>query len=302
VMKPNCDQDSKSKIEDLPKAAGIPLPRWLMSRQARRISEYVVSVLMVLLATVLRLGLDPVLGEHHPFTLYFGAVAIASWYGGFGPGILAIVLSYLGADWFFITPRFELNWPKSNLDEFLALMAFVFSSLAITFTAKIMREALHRAQRKQHELELEITERERAQEALSRAQAQLRQYANELEERVQERTADLQETVRSLEGVCYHIARPSRPAASHGRFQQYSIGGAFFRARSDEPPLSAKYPASSSSDGIADQWAAGIWEAWSRTVFNRSCFCRGGFGEGAARARTGNKGYKCGHNGPGFVA
>jgi len=99
-MKPNCDQNSRNRTEKLRRPAGLLLPGWLKSQRAQKISEYVVSILMVLLATVLRLRLDPVLGEHHPFTSYFGAVAIASWYGGFGPGMLAIALSYLGADWF----------------------------------------------------------------------------------------------------------------------------------------------------------------------------------------------------------
>src|SRR5437879_5691161 len=97
------------------------------SPRARVWAAYIVAVLTVALATVLRLALDPVLAEHHPFTLYFAAVAITAWYGGFGPGTAAIVLSYFAADWFFITPRFELNWPRENLDEFLALLLFLFS-------------------------------------------------------------------------------------------------------------------------------------------------------------------------------
>src|SRR5436190_16380319 len=144
-MKPNCDQNSRNRTENLPRVPEILCCGWLKSQRARRISEYVVSILMVLMATVLRLGLDPVLGEHHPFTLYFGAVAIASWYGGFGPGMLAIALSYFGADWFFIAPRFEFNLPNTNLDEFMALLAFLFSSFAIAFTSKLLRQALHRA-------------------------------------------------------------------------------------------------------------------------------------------------------------
>src|ERR1051326_5114643 len=185
-------------------------PQFFQSTLGHTISAYGVSLLSVGVATVLRIGLDPVLGEHHPFTLYFAAVAVASWYGGLGPGLFAIVLSYFGADWFFISPRFELNLPHTNLDEFMALMAFLFSSLAIAFTSQLLRHALQRARRKQHELELEIVERQRAEDALKQAQAQLREYADRLEERVEERTAHLQETVHSLEGVCYHIAHDLR--------------------------------------------------------------------------------------------
>ena len=73
-----------------------------------------------------------------------------------------------------------------------------------------MRKALARAQQKQRELEREVQERQRAQLALQEAQVQLRQYTGLLEERVQERTAHLQETIHSLEGVCYHLAHDLR--------------------------------------------------------------------------------------------
>lgn len=184
--------------------------RYCTSGWRRPIAAYAVSIGTVGLGTLLRLGLDPVLGEHHPFTIYFAAVAITAWFGGFAPALLATVLAYFAADWFFVPPRFEFNWPRSNLDEFMALMAFLFSSLAIAYTSKVMREALDRARLKQRDLQREIAERERAEKDLQRAQAELRRYADLLELRVEERTAHLQETIHSLEGVCYHIAHDLR--------------------------------------------------------------------------------------------
>jgi signal transduction histidine kinase len=173
-------------------------------------SYYVVAVATVGVGTALRIGLDPVLGEHHPFTIYFAAVAITAWYGGFAPALLATVLAYFAADWYFVPPRFEFNLPHTNLDEFMALMAFLFSSLAIAYTSKVMRHALDQARGKQRELEREIVERERAEKDVQQAQAQLRRYAALLEERVAERTEHLQETIHSLQGVCYHIAHDLR--------------------------------------------------------------------------------------------
>jgi len=141
-------------------------------------------------ATVLRWWMDPILHEHHPFTLYFAAVALTAWYGGFAQAVLATLLSYLAADWFFITPRFAFNLPHTNLDEFLALIGFVFSCLAIAITSHRMRLA----------------------------QAALHRHADELEQKVRERTRHLEEAVRSLQGVCYHIAHDLRAPlrAMHG--------------------------------------------------------------------------------------
>jgi signal transduction histidine kinase len=45
---------------------------------------------------------------------------------------------------------------------------------------------------------------------LEAAQAELKEHANNLEKRVQERTASLRQTIESLEGVCYHIAHDLR--------------------------------------------------------------------------------------------
>jgi PAS domain S-box-containing protein len=56
----------------------------------------------------------------------------------------------------------------------------------------------------------DITERKRTERALAAVQAQLQRYAQELEQRVQKRTAKLQETVRSLDGFCYTIAHDLR--------------------------------------------------------------------------------------------
>jgi signal transduction histidine kinase len=188
----------------------LPLLRYCTSGWRRRVCYYVVASVTVGLGTALRIGLDPVLGEHHPFTIYFAAVAITAWYGGFAPALFATVLAYFAADWFFVSPRFAFEWPHGNLDEFMSLMAFLFSSLAIAYTSKIMRQALDKSRQKQRELERENAERERAEKNLQEAQGQLRRYAALLEERVAERTAHLQETVRSLEGVCYHIAHDLR--------------------------------------------------------------------------------------------
>jgi signal transduction histidine kinase len=187
-----------------------PLARYCASGWRRTASYYVVALVTVGLGTALRIGLDPILGEHHPFTIYFAAVAITAWYGGFAPAFFATVLAYFAADWYFVSPRFAFNLPHTNLDEFMSLMAFLFSSLAIAYTSGIMRRALEKSRQKQRELEREIVERERAEENLQQAQAQLRRYAGLLEERVEERTAHLQETVHSLEGVCYHIAHDLR--------------------------------------------------------------------------------------------
>ena len=56
----------------------------------------------------------------------------------------------------------------------------------------------------------DIEEQKQTEEALERAREQLAQHARDLESRVVERTAKLEESVRSLEGVLYHVAHDLR--------------------------------------------------------------------------------------------
>jgi K+-sensing histidine kinase KdpD len=204
------DEDLTNKRQANTNASALwtgRLPKFLLGRPAR---GYAVSVLTVALATALRWSIDVPLGQHHPFTIYFAAVAISAWYGGFKPAMLALVLSYLAGDWFFLDPRYEINWPHSEPEEFVSLMAFLFSGLAIALTSKVMRDALESAREEQRKLQREVLERQRVERQLREAEHQLREHATLLEQRVEERTAHLRETIRSLEGVCYHIAHDLR--------------------------------------------------------------------------------------------
>jgi K+-sensing histidine kinase KdpD len=72
----------------------------------RRIS-YLYAVLAVALATVVRALMDPLVQERSLFVTYFAAIGFAAWHGGFRVGLFAAVLSYLTADYFFISPRFS---------------------------------------------------------------------------------------------------------------------------------------------------------------------------------------------------
>ena len=56
----------------------------------------------------------------------------------------------------------------------------------------------------------DITEQRKTERALAEAQQILREHAENLERRVQERTAKLQDTIRSLDGLCYSIAHDLR--------------------------------------------------------------------------------------------
>ncbi|MFZ1687091.1 MAG: DUF4118 domain-containing protein [Flavobacteriales bacterium] len=74
---------------------------------ARR--SYGAAVVAVSLAMLLRALLDPVLGDHMPYYLFYFAVFGATALGGTGPGFSALFLGFLVACYFFAAPRYSLQ-------------------------------------------------------------------------------------------------------------------------------------------------------------------------------------------------
>ncbi|MDB6020735.1 MAG: Integral rane sensor signal transduction histidine kinase, partial [Pedosphaera sp.] len=179
---------------------------WLARHQSILL-RYATSIVSVLLVIAILKTLNPQLADKHPYTLFFAAVSVTSWFAGFWPSLLTILLSYLAADWFFILPRYVLNHGGNDLS---GLGGFIFSGLAIAFTSRALHAARERAEAKREELSREITARARIQEELVQAKAKLGDYAATLEGKVAERTADLRESIQLLEKVLYHVAHDLR--------------------------------------------------------------------------------------------
>src|SRR6201996_2088437 len=122
--------------------------------------RYGIAVLSVAIA----IGLDFFLLRHFEalLTPFLFAVAATVWYAGTGPGGLAIVLSVLSLNYFFLPPFFSFS-PISYAD--LVYLTFcTFCALAVGWVSAVRR----------------------------RAEQELRQARDELEAKVLERTANLQ--------------------------------------------------------------------------------------------------------------
>ena len=128
--------------------------------------RYATSIASVGLALALA-SLLPYRADPSHFTLFFAAVMVSAWYGGLGAGLVATILSALSLDYFFIAPvhTITLDWQAFSRVGVFLVVALVTGYLT--------------------------TARRRAVEALRKAHA-------ELEERVQERTAELTHANESL--------------------------------------------------------------------------------------------------------
>jgi signal transduction histidine kinase len=177
--------------------------------------RYAVAAAALGAAFVIRYLLAPVLGDELPFLLFVAATLIAAWYGGLGPGLTSLVAGILFGIYFLSGHTVAGNSP-SNVDELRIARYLVTTCLGIAVI-----EALHRSRRtvqaaaeqvRRHAdaLEAEVTERKQSEAALRDAKAELSQYTAGLEARVNERTAELQESLKALDDVLYHVAHDLR--------------------------------------------------------------------------------------------
>jgi len=104
--------------------------------------HYAAAVALVGLATALRLPFQGALGAEVPFLLYFPAVLAAAWFGGFGPGLVAGLLSALAAAFFWMPPA--EGFPPLTTGNVIQLMLF----LAVTAFMSSVIERMHRSIRR----------------------------------------------------------------------------------------------------------------------------------------------------------
>ena len=115
---------------------------------------YLVAIAVVAAATVLRgpiLGRS--LGEDAPLSISALAVAIAAWYGGMKPGLLATVLSIVVGTYLFIER--DSIVPRKLSDRVRCVM-FLGEGVMISWLFHGMRTARARTEAKHRELEEEV--------------------------------------------------------------------------------------------------------------------------------------------------
>jgi PAS domain S-box-containing protein len=108
--------------------------------QLPRNISYVAATFITLGAAAVRYGLDPIWGDQLRFITFYPAVALAAWLGGFGPALVATIMSVACV-------LLLLHLHVDNVDCLTALIGFILSSLFITTLNESLRRARQRAER-----------------------------------------------------------------------------------------------------------------------------------------------------------
>jgi signal transduction histidine kinase len=131
-------------------------------------ARYAGALLATAIAFLVRFAVNPILGDNLPYITFFPVVAFAAWYCGIIPSVLVIISSLIATQYWFIPPTRSLRIVST--EQLAGIVAFTL----VSFVVVAMGEA-----------------RRRNDEVLRKAQG-------ELEERVQERTAQLDTANQSL--------------------------------------------------------------------------------------------------------
>jgi PAS domain S-box-containing protein len=105
--------------------------------------RYLFSIAIVALACWLRVLIDPVVGDRIPFITLFAAIAFATWYGGLGPAVCAIVLSVVASLWLFIPPDDAVI--PTDADGAISIVLFISVAGGIAWLMQSLRATRQRA-------------------------------------------------------------------------------------------------------------------------------------------------------------
>jgi PAS domain S-box-containing protein len=125
-----------------------------------RARAHATAVAVTLLALALRLAADPVLHDRHRFSVFYLAVTVAGWAGGMGPGLVALGLSLILANVFFVPVRHTPGAVVDPTSELLGSGIFVVVCLVVVAVTEAMWRARLRVE--QHAAEAEAAEGVRA--------------------------------------------------------------------------------------------------------------------------------------------
>src|SRR5690348_5523122 len=142
-------RDLFRQLADLPTHGGVrssDSPR-------TRVIRYAVAVGLTLAAWGISVALGSELGvpSHLPFA---AAVAVATWYGGSAPGLLAAALSILAIDLSFLPPLGSIE--LTHFEELVDSLVFLVVALTIGGTTTALRRARELAEWRAAKL-LEVT-------------------------------------------------------------------------------------------------------------------------------------------------
>jgi signal transduction histidine kinase len=103
----------------------------------RPVTQYAFALLATAVALLVRLALNPLLGDTVPYVMLVPAVAFCAWYCGIGPSIVSAVLIVVGARYWFIPPVHSFGLPSTP--HLVGILIFLLASAVIIAMGEVRR-------------------------------------------------------------------------------------------------------------------------------------------------------------------
>jgi len=114
-------------------------PQWSNPPVILRYAVAVLSVVIVVILTQLP-------GHHlRTVSVLLCAIMLSAWFGGVGPGVLAILLSSLAFKYYFLEPKFSLALQSEDIPRFLVFNLSALFVVALSAAQRRSTESLRRA-------------------------------------------------------------------------------------------------------------------------------------------------------------
>ena len=107
------------------------------------LKNYVLGLVAVAIAVLLRWILDPLMGDAFPLVTLFGAVAAAVWLGGYRVAIPITLIGYIACHYLFIEPRGQFE--VTETPNLVGFVAYLFTCTLIIVFGEAARIAHRRA-------------------------------------------------------------------------------------------------------------------------------------------------------------
>ncbi|MEH1815698.1 MAG: ATP-binding protein [Nostoc sp.] len=178
-----------------------------------RLLKYGVAIGSTAIALLLSLWLQPLISQTIGAFFYIAIIA-STWYGGFRPGIVTVVLSTLAIYYFLISPRNQLriNQPEDVLRlGFFLLVALIIN--LVTGNLQYSRQKIQQlnqqlSQENAEQLRMTLDERKQAQETLQQ-QFEQQRLVMEMTQRIR-RSLNLQDILQTTVDEVRHFLECDR--------------------------------------------------------------------------------------------